>query len=210
MGGRSLVSVSLAMQVSGSAFRLAGVVFACCLFPVLNFNYVQAQSPAPAPSPAGQDEYHEKEALQPGQCEVTVRVIKGSGRSAISAEQELETGEFISDVKHQLQPLPFQSYKVIDSAIRRFEIGTSEDISVFTSRDTRHVLRILPQWAAGERVQVQVDWSGPQGENLLSTKVSVVRGKNVVVGTDEDENSSTIMCIKVDCKCPVKTANAVD
>lgn len=171
-------------------------------------------------------------------CKLTVRVINAHSKTAISPGMRLEAGRYLHDVKDQLQPLPYASYKVVDSAEKTARIGEQVEFAVFNHGDMHRLLiqplriqgvrysegkfadlsrelsdqqeRIegepagnpaqgLEPSAGRETVQVMVDWTGPGDEDLLNTKLEIVNGKNVVVGTDTGIDTSAILCIRVQC-----------
>ncbi len=169
-------------------------VFGLAVFGVFDVAVFDLVTP---PCFAAENEEVEKEA-QKVSCAVTVKAISGSARVASASGKALEAGKFLSDVKHQLEPLPFQRYRIVDSTERSVELGSRSEFNVFDD-GARHTLFIKPCEVVGRRVQVRVDWTGPEGNTLLSTKLGVVNGKNVVVGTDTSGDTSTIMSIKIDC-----------
>jgi hypothetical protein len=50
------------------------------------------------------------------------------------------------------------------------------------------------------RVSVSLNWRGATGEQLLDSKLKFVNGKSMVIGADKEENSSTILCVRLDCR----------
>ncbi|MCC6221262.1 MAG: hypothetical protein IT291_08500 [Deltaproteobacteria bacterium] len=128
----------------------------------------------------------------PRGCLVTVRSLKASNG-------ENRGHESISDLQEQLGALPFSSYEVIDSKQASLELSSRGRFDIAGLESSTHKVMVLPHFVADDQVQVTVDWQGPQGERLLSTKLKVVNNKSVVLGSDGNDDGSMILCVRVNC-----------
>ncbi len=139
-------------------------------------------------------------AARPAACGVEVRVIKGAQRRGQYRFKRLETGNFLTDVKSQLQPLPYGSYKVLEAVEKEVRLGEQVDFQLTGATGDSQRLGVRPEKLLGKRVQTQINWEDAAGGPLLSTKLRMTNGETMVLGTENDAQSSTIVCIKVACK----------
>lgn len=134
-------------------------------------------------------------------CDIGVRVICGSERSALrQSGKGPKLHSLLYDVSQQLEPLPFAKYSPLAHDRQRLAFEEQGTFRLLTHKKELHKLTVVPHRIEGEKVHLTVDWQGPGDEKLLSTKLRVVNGQNMVVGTDSDSDSSTILCIKVNCE----------
>ena len=132
-------------------------------------------------------------------CDVLVRIIKGEGNSEKFGGMDMKVGNYLNDMKSQLETLPYKQYNVLDSKSMKIGLGGKETFQMQDSQKQNHNVIINPLEIKGGRVKLMVDWTDAQGENLLSTQLRVVNGENVVLGTETSGDESTIMSINLDC-----------
>ncbi len=132
-------------------------------------------------------------------CDVSVRVVKGAVNDSEFKGKEMRVGKFISDMKNQLETLPYKEYTVLDSQKKLVAFGGKGAFTLADASKKIHSLSVSPLKKAEKRVTVMVDWKDPVGDTLVSTQLKVLNGENVVLGTDTSGDESTIMCITVDC-----------
>lgn len=130
---------------------------------------------------------------------VRVRVVKGQNRSAEYARRPMQSGPLLKDLSKQLEALPFSSYRVIDVKEQPIRFGETGTFELAGAAQETHTISIAPQGRIHRKIQMMVDWHGPQGESLLSSKLRVENGKNVVLGTDSSRDASTMICIHLNC-----------
>ena len=106
-------------------------------------------------------------------CLVGLRVIKGFSKSAEYSRQKLEVGSFLSDVKKQLQPLPFQHYRVLDSMEKNIPLHSKGTFALKGAEDAEHRFSVSPNSMQAQQVDITLQWQGPSGEEMLSTKLKV-------------------------------------
>lgn len=135
----------------------------------------------------------------PCHCLVGVRVIRGTGPDKAMCNQPVKTGEFLSDVKSQLESLPYSNFRVMDKAEKKVPLGEFSNFPL-SDGDGKHLLKVKPLWSSGDRVDLQLEWETESGESLLSTRVGVHKGMSVVVGAESSESLGTILGLKVDCE----------
>ncbi len=136
----------------------------------------------------------------PGSCSVTLRVIKGSGNDNALKGVAPKVGNYLKDIKGQLQPIPYRSFKVLGDDKKYTALGSQASFAVSDAAGERHKLSVVPVDIVNKLVTLKVDWTSPSSESLLATKVDVENGKNVVVGTDTRPGVSTIISIGVRCQ----------
>jgi hypothetical protein len=134
-------------------------------------------------------------------CLVSVRIIKASRKAESFAGKEMKTKKYLRDVKPHLNSLPYGEYKVIDSGKQTVNMSQSGHFVLTGYRKQKHLVDIMPiARMKPELVQIMVDWTGPKQEQFLSTKVKLTNGKSMVVGTENTEDVSTLICVTVDCR----------
>lgn len=132
-------------------------------------------------------------------CHVGLRVIKGSQNSKEFSFRSLAVGKQLADIKSQLEPLPYGQYEVLDSETQLVRFGEEAQFSIRDANSLIHFLEVTPLGWSRKRIEVRVEWKGPRGKQLLSSKLRVADGKNVMLGTDSSSDESTIMSVKVSC-----------
>lgn len=133
-------------------------------------------------------------------CQVSLRVVKGVERFPGERVRRLHSGEMLKDLREQLEPLPFRRYSLLEAKTASVVLHQEGQFKVKDLQGAEHEVNITPLEFKDGQVSLMVDWSGPDREELLSSKLQVESGKNIVVGTDNEGNQSTILCVKVDCR----------
>lgn len=133
-------------------------------------------------------------------CNLELRVIEGRSRAGKFSQADLVAGPLLSDLREQLQPLPFKYFRVVDVVRRTVPLNEQGIFSVGGVQDQAYKLSVTPQHTQDKRVQMTVHWTGPSGETLVATSLHAPMGKYVVLGTDSPRDASTIMCLKAQCQ----------
>ena len=129
-------------------------------------------------------------------CNVTVRVINGSGSAA---GEKLAFAEELSDVKDQLRALPFSMFTVIQTESERIKLREAGQFRLIDADNQRHILRLTPLAVIGEKVRIFVNWTGPRGETILATQLKIDNSQAMLWGTDRSPGS-TIMSVRLECR----------
>ena len=148
-------------------------------------------------------------------CDVLLRVLKGSEKSEKLEGVKVKTGKYLEDVQLQLKSLPFRSYKVIGNEEQNIKLGSMGSFLVQDTKGQSHKLSVQPVSIGGmsktgpaqsqeeslssNHATVKLDWFGPNKESLLSSKLHIKNGQDIIIGTDASKELSTIFCVKVDC-----------
>lgn len=136
----------------------------------------------------------------PTNCAVRVRAIKGDTHNPEGIKRPVTSGPMLKDLTKHLQALPYDHYRVLDVKEQPVPFGTVGEFKLAGEKNQTYELKIHPQSMVHRRIQLLVQWIGPHGESLLSSKLRVENGKNVVVGTDEEGgDTSTMFCIFLNC-----------
>lgn len=138
-------------------------------------------------------------------CKIKVRAIEGSEKAKSSSNtvskevKSFAPAPALNDVTPQLETLPFKKYQVLQQGEQAVKFNQQAVFKVSSPSNETQTVQVVPEMIEGSKVHITVDWMGPQGEKVLSTKVKVQNGRNVVLGADEKESNSTIICIGVNC-----------
>ena len=135
----------------------------------------------------------------PKSCSIRVRAIKGEKLNTDGIKRSVKSGPMLQDLTKHLETLPYDHYRVLDVNEQQVVFGEKGEFKLRGERDEVYSLRVHPQTVVNKRIQLLVEWKGPNGESLLSSKLRVENGKNVVVGTDSEDDASTMFCIFVNC-----------
>ncbi len=131
-------------------------------------------------------------------CEVGVRVIKGSEKEGKSTDLN-SLGKSLVSMEPQLKKLPYKKYDEMTSRRQQVALGKESRFSVSDAMGKPQTVKVQPVSVSEKRVEVLVNWLGADSSKLLSTKVRVLNGESVMLGTDSSGKHSTILSIKVSC-----------
>ena len=151
-----------------------------------------------------------------GRCGVHVRVLKGWSKpklrratasvapnEAVNSEagqsNEMERAK-IADLSSQLETLPFARYETVSEEQQLISFREKGVFNLKVEEGEEQILFVEPAMVTGSSVAVVVDWRSASGDELLSSKLKVGNGQNVVFGTDVSDDASLILCIKVTCE----------
>jgi len=130
-------------------------------------------------------------------CEVGVRVIKGSEKEA--KEIDLGSMKSLVGMKDQLENLPYKKYDVMTTRSQQVPLGVEGKFRVPDAMGKSHLVKVQPVSIKDKMVEVLVNWHGSDASKLLSTKLRVLNGKKMMLGTDSSREHSTILSIQVSC-----------
>lgn len=142
-------------------------------------------------------------------CSVRVRLLEAT----TGAQPEARSAKFVEPKLEeegvQLAALPFERFSVLAEATQDVFSGQTTDLSLFVRGHGTHHFTLEPQLIATTgKVDVVFHWSGPDGEELLSTKLQIDNGKHIVLGSGDEEDElvepdhkeGTVVCVKVKCE----------
>lgn len=149
-------------------------------------------------------------------CDVLLRVLTGSEQNKKLEGVKVKTGKYLEDVQLQLKSLPFRNYKVIGDEAQNVKLGSMSNFLVQDTKGLSHKLSVQPLSIGADmskaevgppkkgtlslnHTTVKLDWFGPNKESLLSSKLHIKNGQDIIIGTDASKELSTIFCVKVDC-----------
>ncbi len=140
-----------------------------------------------------------------GRCGVHVRVLKGWSKSKLrraKVDTTLSDEERakIADLSSQLETLPFARYETVSEEQQLISFREKGVFNLKVDANEEQILFVEPAMVTGGLVAVVVDWRSGSGDELLSSKLKVGNGQNVVFGTDVTDDASLILCIKVTCE----------
>lgn len=149
---------------------------------------------AAEPLPSAKDE---KPAVM--KCALTVRLIAPTDVKD-AHYGEVHMSSFVADANEQLQGLPFNGYRPL--AIREAEVFAKQSAEfILSAEDTpRYKLQVSPQSLEEERVCLRVDWSEESGRSIVSTRIKVPNGENIVLGSDTVPGGPMLVIIKPKCR----------
>lgn len=145
------------------------------------------------------EEVKKETVFLPKNCSIRVRAIKGEILNTDGVKRLVKSGPMLKDLTKHLETLPYEHYRVLDVKEKPVVFGEPGEFKLHGDHDEIYSLTVHPQSVVNKRIQLLVQWNGPTGESLLSSKLRVENGKNVVVGTDSEDDASTMFCILLNC-----------
>jgi len=139
-------------------------------------------------------------AVKDTRCAIDVRSLLGSGAGDENSDKELHTGEFIADLKEQLEPLPYSHFETLSYESQQVPLHEKAIFRVKNAAHEVNTVFVEVECVSDEGARLMIDWNGSEGSNILSTQSRLTNGKNWVLGTDHEDHSSTIISIKVQCR----------
>lgn len=132
-------------------------------------------------------------------CLVDVRSLRGTEPSDANYAKELKVGEFIADLKEQLDALPFSKFQTLSHEHQQVPLLEKAVFHVQSAAKKDNTIFVEVECVSENGARLQVDWNSEDGASILSTQLRLQNGKNWVLGTDHEDKSSTIVSIKVEC-----------
>lgn len=136
-------------------------------------------------------------------CRVGVRLISAR-QTAIASPGvvDAQMTSFLADVRDQLANLPFSSYKPIKYVEGNVPLNQRAAFVLPASESERHTVYVQPHELSSGKVKTTIEWEGPSGESLVSTRMRVVNGENVILGTDPQSGAKScrIISVRIDCR----------
>ena len=106
---------------------------------------------------------------------------------------------FLQDMDDQLKSLPFKGYETVDFKETRATFGKRAQVTLRGARTAPYTLSVVPHERGQGKVHLTVDWRDANRRSLLSTKLRVREGENVMLGTDKTAGKPLLVAIKVIC-----------
>jgi hypothetical protein len=141
-------------------------------------------------------------------CEIGVTLIHGSKKAEpkFAKHKKLEGNAVRPDIvgfapglQHNLSSLPFSAYKRIQTKKQSVKIGSRASFSLRDYKGGIHEVSVTPTHRISEKIQALVSWKGPDNSTLLSTQLRIINGQNMVLGAEQDKNSSLIVNVSLNC-----------
>lgn len=133
-------------------------------------------------------------------CHVGVRLISAKRSGDREPRGEIRLQSILSDMSDQLVVLPFSDYRRVDNSEAQITFNKRSEFTLKDEAGLTHRIFVCPHHFVGKYIHAAVDWRGPNGETIVSTKMRIRNRQNVVLGADDTSSSSTIVGIKLDCK----------
>ncbi len=131
-----------------------------------------------------------------GQCRIAVRMLRVTDGPALD---QSGMSSFLEDMDDQLKSLPFKGYETVDFKETVAVFGKRAKVVLRGANTPAYTLAVIPHERGQGRVHLTVDWRGPDRRSLLSTKLRVREGENVMLGTDKTSGRPLLVAIKVMC-----------
>ena len=129
-------------------------------------------------------------------CSITIRSIKGVEHS--DDRSDAIDGRF-SDIKDQLENLPFAHFEPIDAVSDKTNFEQEAHLNLRCAMGNLHKLSITPHGLSDEKIDTTISWTAPNGEIMVASRMKFPNGQSMVLGTEHPKETCTIMVIKVDC-----------
>lgn len=126
-------------------------------------------------------------------CEIGLSLLEGSNKNK-EQSQELE-----SEILEQLKGLPFSTFSLVKKESKKGDYNQVTEFDLVNCKGKNKVT-ITPLKAEGDKVQALIDWSLVSGENILSSKMWLSNGGNMVFGTDHDDTTCTVINVFLKCE----------
>ena len=139
-------------------------------------------------------------AVKDTRCAIDVRSLLGSEVAAENADKELRMGEFIADLKEQLEPLPYAHFETLSHERQQVPLHEKAIFRVRNAAKETNTVFVEVECVSDEGARLRIDWNGSEGASILSTQSRLTNGKNWVLGTDHENDMSTIISIRVNCR----------
>ncbi len=138
-----------------------------------------------------------------GECSIGVRVLGAAEESNPAVAAMPEEQQLKEDLGDQLRQLPFSHYRNLDFAEKKIKFDHLGRFVLHGAEpQEQFFVSVVPHDLSKGRVHMTVDWNANTRGQLVSSRMRLVNGKHLVLGTDGSGNSSTILCIKAQCTEP--------
>lgn len=107
--------------------------------------------------------------------------------------------KLMNEIRSQLSSLPFKSYVLEDRKEVSVGYGQRATIPMNSGHGEIFKVNVTPSRSAQGRVELMLEWRDGSGADLLSTKMRVVNGKTVLLGSGAGAESS-IIGVKLHCR----------
>ena len=134
-----------------------------------------------------------------GHCMVDVRSLRGSEPAEENVAKQLEAGEFLADLRDQLQSLPYSHFDALSHERQKVPLHEKGVFRVLGANGDQNTVFVEIECIGHDGARIQIDWKDVEGSSLLSRQLSLVNGKNLVVGTDHADKVCPLMSVKVEC-----------
>ena len=132
-------------------------------------------------------------------CLLDVRSLKGTAPAEENTTKELEAGEFVADLHDQLEALPYKHFETLGHEQQQVPVHEKGAFRVPSANGSQNSVFVEVECVTEVGASLKIDWNNESGQNLVSTQVRLLDGKNWVLGTDHEDSSATIVSVKVDC-----------
>lgn len=132
-------------------------------------------------------------------CMIGVRII-GAFKSSATSRADVQMSPALRDLGSQLTKLPFSKYVAAEYAQQMVALREKCVFDLADTNNERQKISVIPHETVEGRVRATVEWQGEGGVSIVSTRMRVENGQNVVLGADDTREQSTIVSIKFSCR----------
>jgi hypothetical protein len=128
---------------------------------------------------------------------IEVRTVRADGPESTQtagSSRSVKLQGAIEDLADELMVLDFSQFRMVD--LQSLIIPAGKRVTIDLSEGQKLTLR--PVSVTEEKVCLWLHWVDRSGEELLETRLRLVRGKNVLAGTEHSPERGLILALKVD------------
>ena len=130
-------------------------------------------------------------------CSIGVRLIEAKNTES----RNVDIQSSLSDLAPQLKALPYNNFQAVAEGTKEVSLMRQADfLLACRSKLERYAVSVTPHDLIGNKVRLTINWTGPRGEELVSTKMKVATGQSVVLGADGDTIMAPVISIRTECK----------
>ena len=141
-----------------------------------------------------------------GAVRVYVRTIEATNpesREGSSSEPKASpTDPELSDLKSQLEQLPFSSYRLICKRQQLLSVLEKDTMKLPRGQS----LAFRPIYMEEKRIGLWLSWKDASGGDILNTRIHFATNDSVLTGTDSADDSGLILAIKAEAADQPSTA----
>jgi hypothetical protein len=119
--------------------------------------------------------------------------------AGVSAEAE-EVSGFAPSMREQLSALPSAKYSPLETKSDNVTFGRKAMFSLRDPYGGMHQVEVTPLRSVSGKIHTLVHWRGPDNSSLLSTKLWITNGQNMLLGTQISKDMTLIVNVSVGCR----------
>lgn len=129
---------------------------------------------------------------------VVEKSVTGATPSSLSEESEYANA-FAPGMREQLSALPSARYSPVETKKDRVTFGRKAMFSLRDPYGGMHQIEVTPLRTVSSKIHTLVFWKGPDNTTLLSTKLWITNGQNMLLGTEISEEMTLIVNVSIGC-----------